>query len=325
MRFLTSAESSTITMSSTTDELLKQLAKEKNWDVRFVSALDTILQENMVFLVSDIIENWDYLQSFGCKPGMVLAIKRFLQSKLSSQMAMLNLRDPFLPSPLDGGSSSSNVHFKHEILASDLQIGEVIGSGGFGKVYGARWNGTDVALKVVHHNRSLSEESVEKLMKEAEMALNLKHPNIVEVYGVCQHPVGIVMERLQGSVTNALLEGKKTLSERISWAVQAARGMKYLHSRVPAVVHADIKSMNFLLNGAGVVKITDFGLALSRTDTSMRQQSRQADEASGGYTLAWCAPEVLQMSKPNRESDVYSFGVFLWEILTCSKPYDGEC
>ena len=55
------------------------------------------------------------------------------------------------------------------LLLQRSQIGEVIGSGGFGKVYGARWNGTDVALKVVHHNRSLSEESVEKLMKEAEV------------------------------------------------------------------------------------------------------------------------------------------------------------
>ena len=83
--------------------------------------------------------------------------------------------------------------------------------------------------------------------------------------------------------------GKKTLSERISWAVQAARGMKYLHSRVPAVVHADIKSMNFLLNGAGVVKITDFGLALSRTDTSMRQQSRQAG-AFSCLLISWRFP-----------------------------------
>merc|ERR1719158_1859621 len=102
--------------------------------------------------------------------------------------------------------------------------------------------------------------------------------------------------------------------------------MKYLHSRSPVIVHADVKSMNFLLTPSGVVKITDFGLALSRTETSMRIQNRNGTEdASGGYTLAWCAPEVLQMSKPNRESDVYSFGVFLWELLTCSRPYEGAC
>lgn len=107
-------------------------------------------------------------------------------------------------------------------------------------MYGARWNGTDVALKVVHQHfvPDSSEEAMEKLMEEAEvflshlfflillvipnmktpslgppqMSLELKHPNIIEVYGVCLHPVAIVMERMHSSVTQALSSGACPLS-----------------------------------------------------------------------------------------------------------------
>ncbi|PNH09176.1 Serine/threonine-protein kinase CTR1, partial [Tetrabaena socialis] len=97
-------------------------------------------------------------------------------------------------------------------------------------------------------------------------------------------------------------------------AVAVARGMAYLHSRQPPILHLDLKSPNVLIDDRNRVKIADFGLS------RMRQRTYVSSGAASG-SPEWMAPEVLRCERYAEAADVYSFGVVLWELLTGQAPW----
>jgi serine/threonine protein kinase len=105
-----------------------------------------------------------------------------------------------------------------------------------------------------------------------------------------------------------------SLLKTIWIAYGVAKGMYYLHSQFPVVIHRDLKSPNILL-GTNVreVKITDFGLSRLRVESYV-------DTGPGG-TPEWMAPELLRQDPFDEQSDVFSFGVILWELVMCEKPW----
>ena len=92
-----------------------------------------------------------------------------------------------------------------------------------------------------------------------------------------------------------------------TFALDAARGMWYLHSRNPPIIHRDLKTANLLVDADFRVKVADFGLS--------RPISRTATLTYCG-TLDYCAPEILLKSTYSQKVDVYSFGICLWQIFT---------
>jgi serine/threonine-protein kinase CTR1 len=108
--------------------------------------------------------------------------------------------------------------------------------------------------------------------------------------------------------------GPFPLLKTIWIAYGVAKGMYYLHTQFPVVIHRDLKSPNILL-GTNVreVKITDFGLSRLRVDSYV-------DTGPGG-TPEWMAPELLRQDPFDEQSDVFSFGVILWELVMCEKPW----
>jgi serine/threonine protein kinase len=98
-------------------------------------------------------------------------------------------------------------------------------------------------------------------------------------------------------------------------ACGAARGMAYLHSGNPPVLHRDLKSANLLLDESYTTKVCDFGLS------RLKAQERSMTGNCG--TVQWMAPEVLANMSYNEKADVYSFGIICWELLTRECPYDG--
>jgi len=97
----------------------------------------------------------------------------------------------------------------------------------------------------------------------------------------------------------------------------AVRGMTYLHSGTPPVLHRDLKSANLLLDESYTTKVADFGL-------SRIKAHRKSSSMTGNCgTVQWMAPEVLANESYAEPADVYSFGIILWELLTRECPYEG--
>uniref|UniRef100_A0A3P8UFC9 Mitogen-activated protein kinase kinase kinase n=1 Tax=Amphiprion percula TaxID=161767 RepID=A0A3P8UFC9_AMPPE len=212
-----------------------------------------------------------------------------------------------------------------EIDFLELLLEEVIGAGGFGKVYKGVWRGEEVAVKAARQDPDEDiSATAESVRQEARLFWMLRHPNIIALRGVClrEPNLCLVMEYARGGALNRALAGKKVPPRvLVNWAVQIATGMDYLHNQafVP-IIHRDLKSSNILILQpverddlcGKTLKITDFGLA---------REWHQTTKMSAAGTYAWMAPEVIKLSLFSKSSDVWSFGVLLWELLTGEVPY----
>ncbi|XP_029424790.1 mitogen-activated protein kinase kinase kinase 21 isoform X1 [Nannospalax galili] len=239
---------------------------------------------------------------------------------------------PALPPPRP--CSPVHVDFEH------LELKELIGAGGFGQVYRATWQGQEVAVKAARRDPEQdAAAAAESVRREARLFSMLRHPNIIELRGVCltQPHLCLVLEFARGGALNRALataaSNPSTPGQHrrfnipphvlVNWAVQIARGMLYLHEEaVVPILHRDLKSSNILLLEKidhddicnKTLKITDFGLA--------REWHRTTRMSAAG-TYAWMAPEVIRSSLFSKGSDIWSYGVLLWELLTGEVPYRG--
>ena len=146
----------------------------------------------------------------------------------------------------------------------------------------------------------------------------IRHPNIVMFLGACTKPPNlcIVLEYCgRGSLWSCLHD----LSIKLSWefrkkmALDIAKGVLYLHSFQPPILHRDLKSLNVLLDHACNAKLADFGWT--------RIKAKVMTSKIGTYQ--WMAPEVIAGFKYTEKADVFSFGVILWELATRKPPYYG--
>ncbi|KAM9017894.1 mitogen-activated protein kinase kinase kinase 21 isoform 1-T1 [Ara ararauna] len=232
----------------------------------------------------------------------------------------------------DPPGSLTEIDFQH------LELQEIIGVGGFGKVYRATWRGREVAVKAARQDPDEDiTATAESVRQEAKLFSMLRHPNIIALHGVClrEPNLCLVMEFARGGSLNRALaaaaaapgaaRGGRRIPPHIlvNWAVQIARGMLYLHDQaIVPILHRDLKSSNILLLEKmdhddicnKTLKITDFGLA--------REWHRTTKMSAAG-TYAWMAPEVIKSSIFSKGSDIWSYGVLLWELLTGEVPYRG--
>ncbi|XP_070771606.1 mitogen-activated protein kinase kinase kinase 21 [Enoplosus armatus] len=210
---------------------------------------------------------------------------------------------------------------------SELVLEEIIGVGGFGKVYRGTWNDQEVAVKAARQDPDEDITATAASVKqEAKLFSMLQHPNIIKLEGVClEEPnLCLVMEYARGGTLNRVLTGRRIPPHiLVNWAVQIARGMLYLHEEaVVPIIHRDLKSSNILLLekienddiGRKTLKITDFGLA---------REWHKTTKMSAAGTYSWMAPEVIKSSLFSKGSDVWGYGVLLWELLTGEVPYRG--
>lgn len=235
------------------------------------------------------------------------------------------------PCDLDFSNLSSEElkrFYPPHISWSELKVEEVIGAGGFGKVFRGYYRGHEVAVKAARRDPDEeANDTKEKVLQEGKLFWLLKHKNIVGLLGVClEEPnLCLVMEYARGGALNRILSGRKIRPDvLIDWAIQIARGMNYLHTGAPiSLVHRDLKSSNILISESvskddqlrmKTLKITDFGLAREVNHTT---------KISAAGTYAWMAPEVIKTSTFSKGSDVWSYGIVLWELLTGETPYKG--
>lgn len=211
---------------------------------------------------------------------------------------------------------------KHQQVETSQVV--VLGAGGNSRVFQGKYNGRPVAIKMLF-SPQLTPAVVATFCREAATLGTLKHPNVVEIIGICISPpsVSLVMELCDGTLFDLL----HSSGEQLDWetqlrlAYECALAVDYLHSQSPPVLHLDIKSPNFLLSRYGQIKIAD--LELSR-----RGRESTLGKAVLPDTLNWTAPEALLVKGGkvvvyDEKTDVYSLGCVLWEIIHGQVPYQG--
>ncbi|XP_073347796.1 protein kinase Npk [Pagrus major] len=203
---------------------------------------------------------------------------------------------------------SSFVQIKHE----DLLFYENCGGGSFGSVYRALW---------ISQDKEVAVKKLLKIDKEAEILSVLSHKNIIQFYGaVLESPnYGIVTEYASGGSLYEYLSSEQSeemdMEQIMTWAIQIAKGMHYLHAEAPVkVIHRDLKSRNVVMTADKVLKICDFGASKFLSHTT---------HMTVVGTFPWMAPEVIQSLPVSETCDTYSYGVVLWEMLTREVPFKG--
>lgn len=197
-------------------------------------------------------------------------------------------------------------------------LGEVLGSGGMGLVYLATDEvlGRQVAVKLLADNLALDADARERFSREARAAARLTHPNVVQVFDVGEEQGRpyFVMEYVPGASLADLVrhEGPMSAAAVEDVAVHALRGLGRAHGA--GLLHRDLKPGNLLRSAAGVVKVTDFGVAQAAELPGMTRTGLVLG------TLPYLAPERLTGGPASVASDLYGLGATLLELLTGTSP-----
>ena len=211
---------------------------------------------------------------------------------------------------------------KGQKINDRYQIIKTIGEGGMANVYLAYDTILDrnVAVKVLRGDLANDEKFVRRFQREALSASSLSHPNIVEMYDVGEDEgqYYIVMEYVEGKTLKQLIKkrGSLTLSEVIDIMLQLTDGLAHAHESY--IIHRDIKPQNILIMENGLVKITDFGIAMALNAA----QLTQTNSVMG--SVHYLPPEQANGKGSSVKSDIYSLGILMYELLTGTIPFKGE-
>src|SRR5690606_34964207 len=200
------------------------------------------------------------------------------------------------------------------------QVIEQIGEGGFGKVY----RGQDPVLKrpVAIKTCTLQHDDMRaRFVREAEIAANLRHPNILTVYDFGEEAGEpyLVQEYLPGEDLDEKIRRADLvpLATKVDWLRQIAQGLKYAHEN--GVVHRDVKPANIRVLPDGQVRIMDFGIA------KLLQAERQITQMGFSVgTTGYLAPEQLRGEEIDHRADIFSFGVLAYELVTYRRPFEAD-
>ncbi len=213
----------------------------------------------------------------------------------------------------------------NELIGDRYELGEPIGRGGMATIHRATDTrmGREVAIKILREVYSSDPKFVTRFQREARAASALQHPNIVQVfdYGQSGDAYYIVMELINGADLRKYLkrEGVLTPDRAVEIAHDVALGLGAAHRR--NIVHRDVKPQNVLLNGDGLVKLTDFGIASVYKDVDAERLTTTGMTLG---TVQYYAPEQAQGEIVTPAADIYALGIVMYEMLTGKTPFDGD-
>ena len=227
-------------------------------------------------------------------------------------------------------------------LLGHYRLVEPIGEGGMATVWRAEDTrlGRDVAVKLLPPRFANDPDRIRRLEHEARAVAALQHPNIVTLHSV-EEIEGVrflTMEYVRGRTLDEIVpEGGLPLPDFYRLAIAITDAIDAAHRQ--GIVHRDLKPKNVMVDGDGVVKVLDFGLAVSSDATAEpevvteRPQIEAADlevtitlAGNAGFagTLPYMSPEQVRGENPGPRSDLFSLGVLLYEMLTGRRPFGGD-
>jgi serine/threonine protein kinase len=198
----------------------------------------------------------------------------------------------------------------------------LIARGGMGVVYKAIDCSLDrlVAIKMVASADEEHRDHLQRFFREAQSTANLRHQNIVTVYGMGEFKGTpyLVMEYLSGKSLDSLIDADAmTLQQKLNCIGQVCHGLHYAHSRQPSIIHRDIKPGNIVVIEDGTAKIIDFGIARVG-------QSRHTRTGFVMGSYQYMSPEQISGTELDGRSDIFSTGIVLYQLLTRTLPFSGD-
>ncbi len=223
------------------------------------------------------------------------------------------------------------------LLGGKYRLGEIAGRGGMATVHRAETVGADgfrrpVAVKRILESLSDDPKFVEMFVEEARVVSLLSHPSIVQIHDFDKDEDGayyLVMEWVDGVNLLEWVVGYGRDGEPTPWplvtaiiievlkALAAAHELGMAEGRARPVYHRDITPQNILLDRAGYVKLTDFGLAKAAD----RARITDPDVVKG--KVSYLAPELVEGHAPSPQSDVFGVGIAMFEALMARKLFEG--
>ena len=211
---------------------------------------------------------------------------------------------------------------KGQKINDRYEVTKLIGEGGMANVYLGYDTilERDVAIKVLRGDLADDEKFVRRFRREAQNASLLNHPNIVQIYDVGEDDGNfyIVMEYIKGQTLKQLIKkrGKLTVPETVDIISQLTDGLAHAHDSY--IIHRDIKPQNIMILEDGMVKITDFGIAMAINASDLTQTN------SVMGSVHYLPPEQASGKGSTIKSDIYSLGIMMYEMLAGTMPFKGE-
>ncbi len=204
----------------------------------------------------------------------------------------------------------------------DYEIIDVLGAGGMGKVYKVRNIISErfEAMKVLLPNLATDPDLADRFMREIKVQASLQHQNIAALHTALRlnNQLLMLIEFVEGSTIESVLrQGPIPVPKAVDYIKQVLLALQYAHSH--GVVHRDIKPANMMLTPSGVVKLMDFGIAKLSEDRRLTQTGRTVG------SLYYMSPEQIQGAVDlGPRADLYSLGVSLYEMVTRTRPFQGD-
>jgi DNA-binding response OmpR family regulator len=301
--------------------------------------LEYLGQVDRVIAAATAVERGDYqrglLSEVSCRNDALGRLARVFDSMAGE----VRSREQRLQSQVDAlradierardGASSSDLQREveglkpGEVLADRYEIVGMLGQGGMGSVYKARDAELDeeIAIKLLRPGLVSNPSLVDRFKTELRLTRRISHRNVVRTHDLGEHDGAyfITMEYVEGVTARELIDTKGTVgvSSTLALATQLAEALAVAHEQ--GVIHRDIKPQNLLLDGEGVLKVMDFGVA--------RLAERTDGVTETGMvvgTPAYMAPEQLLDEDVDARSDLYAVGVVLFECLSGQLPFEAN-
>ncbi|CAN0113215.1 unnamed protein product [Ectocarpus fasciculatus] len=301
--------------------------KRKGNASKFAQAGDSLTQNVQALSLGVTVDTWakeDAADRLHDLESMVGIMERMERNRTDNHAEVLHLLEALRNderSELRNDERSEQPAWDEIDYDKDLDFegSTRLGSGGFGEVRTAKWNGSDVAVKSLPAD-SLHRDDVRALRKEVRIHAKLHFDHVVHLYAastIAPHLCLVVELASEGSLLQYLRSTSEPLAHELQTAFlfDIARGMRFLHKK--GILHRDLKAANVLVFANGRLKLCDFGLSKIMAESSSR--SRQG--AVGAEQ--WMSPEEMNESPATERTDVYSFGIVCFEVTTRMQPFKG--
>ncbi|HXC15953.1 MAG TPA: protein kinase [Holophagaceae bacterium] len=204
-----------------------------------------------------------------------------------------------------------------------------LGTGGMGQVYLAEDTklGRQVAIKLLPPEDSHQPQSRKRLLKEAQAAAKLDHPNVCSIFEVGESASGayIAMQFIEGQTLGDLMQDRKpSTAEVAQWGAEVADALDEAHRQ--GLVHRDIKPQNIMITTKGQAKVLDFGLAkdVKAMPANIMTSTLMTSPGMVVGTVPYMSPEQVKGEDLDGRSDLFSLGAVLYEAATGRRPFQAK-